>query len=62
MSSANLQFSASKLNLQGNRVNGLRGDEACKEVVVPGGNLAAEAEGILARRLSDQVVGRKGSE
>ena len=43
--------------VQGNRVKVSCGDEACEEVVVPGGNLAAEAEGILARRLSDQVVG-----
>lgn len=41
---------------QGKRVNGLCDDEAYQELVVPGRNLAAEAEGILGRRLSDQVV------
>ena len=33
---------------QGNRVKKLCGDEACEEVVIPGGNFAAEAEGILS--------------
>lgn len=35
------------LHGQGNRVKSC-GDEACEEVVVPGGDLAAEAEGIFA--------------
>jgi hypothetical protein len=33
---------------QGNRVKELCGDEACEEVVVPGGGFALEAEGVLA--------------
>jgi hypothetical protein len=33
---------------QGNRVKKLCGDEACEEVVVPGGDFAAESEGILS--------------
>ena len=33
---------------QGNRVKKLCGDEACKEVVIPGGDFAAESEGILS--------------
>jgi hypothetical protein len=33
---------------QGNRVKKLCGDEACEEVVIPGGDFAAESEGILS--------------
>ena len=33
---------------QGNRVKELCGDEACEEVVIPGGDFAAESEGILS--------------
>jgi cell division protein FtsZ len=33
---------------QGNRVKRLCGDEACEEVVIPGGDFAAESEGILS--------------
>ena len=35
----------------------LCGDEACEEVVVPGGGFALEAEGVLAGGFTDQVVG-----
>lgn len=42
---------------QGNRVKGSCCDEACEEVVVPGGDLAADAQGAFAGRPSDQVVG-----
>jgi hypothetical protein len=34
--------------MQGNRVKKLCGDEACEEVVIPGGDFAAESEGILS--------------
>jgi hypothetical protein len=34
--------------LQGNRVKKLCGDKACEEVVIPGGDFAAESEGILS--------------
>jgi hypothetical protein len=37
---------------QGNRVKKLCGDEACEEVVIPGGDFAAESEGILSPGLS----------
>jgi hypothetical protein len=40
---------------QGNRVKNSCGDEACEEFVIPGGDFAAEADGILARGSSDQV-------
>ena len=33
---------------QGNRVKKLCGDKACEEVVIPGGDFAAESEGILS--------------
>jgi hypothetical protein len=33
---------------QGNRVKESCGDEACEEVVIPGGDFAAESEGILS--------------
>jgi hypothetical protein len=33
---------------QGNRVKKLCGDKACEEVVIPGGDVAAESEGILS--------------
>jgi hypothetical protein len=33
---------------QGNRVKKLCSDEACEEVVIPGGDFAAESEGILS--------------
>ena len=33
------------------------GDEACKEVIIPSGDLAAEAQGVLAGSLSDEVLG-----
>jgi hypothetical protein len=33
---------------QGNRVKGSCGDEACEEVVVPSGDFAPEAQGVLA--------------
>jgi hypothetical protein len=33
--------------VQGNRVKKSCGDEACEEVIVPGGDFALEAEGIL---------------
>jgi hypothetical protein len=36
---------------QGNRVKKLCGDEACEEVVIPGGDFAAESEGIFPRAL-----------
>jgi len=39
------------------RVKNSCGDEACEEVVIPSGDLAAEAEGIFARRSADQVEG-----
>ena len=39
---------AIKVLKQGNRVKKLCGDEACKEVVIPGGDFAAESEGILS--------------
>jgi len=38
-------------------VNALCGDEAGEEVVVTGGDLAAETQCVLAKRLADQVVG-----
>lgn len=38
-------------------MNGLRGKEACEEVFIPGGDHAAEAEGVFAGGLSDEVVG-----
>jgi len=34
--------------IQGNRVKKLCGDKACEEVVIPGGDFAAESEGILS--------------
>src|SRR5712691_4162378 len=42
---------------QGNRVKNSCCDEACEEVVIPSGDFAAEAEGILAWGSSDQVEG-----
>src|SRR5260370_39491170 len=42
---------------QGNRVKNSCCDEACEEVVIPSGDFAAEAEGILAWGSSDQVGG-----
>jgi hypothetical protein len=42
---------------QGNRVKNSCDDEACEEVVVPSGDFAAEADGILAWSSSDQVEG-----
>lgn len=36
-------------------MNGSCGDEACEELVVPGGDLSAEATGIFAGGFSDQV-------
>jgi hypothetical protein len=42
---------------QGNRVKKLCGDEACEEVVIPGGDFAAESEGILSPGSPDQVEG-----
>ena len=39
---------AEKVYSQGNRVKRLCGDEACEEVVIPGGDFAAESEGILS--------------
>src|SRR5258707_9533182 len=43
--------------LQGNRVKNSCCDEACEEVVIPSGDFAAEADGILAWGSSDQVEG-----
>src|SRR5438105_3028897 len=42
---------------QGNRVKASGGEKACEEVVIPSGDLALEAEGVLARGVSDEVVG-----
>jgi len=39
--------------LQGNRVKELCGDEVCEEVVIPGGDFAAESEGILSPGSAD---------
>src|SRR5882672_2508939 len=44
-------------DIQGNRVKNSCCDEACEEVVIPSGDFAAEAEGILAWGSSDQVEG-----
>src|SRR5258707_15476475 len=44
-------------SLQGNRVKNSCCDEACEEVVIPSGDFAAEADGILAWGSSDQVEG-----
>src|SRR3954466_1024405 len=42
---------------QGNRVKGSAGiDEACEELVVPGGDLAPNAQRVFAGRFADQVV------
>ena len=35
------------LTAQGNRVKLSRGDEACQEIVIPGGNLTPQAQGVL---------------
>jgi hypothetical protein len=50
-------FSYSRKILQGNRVKELFGDQICEEVVVPCGDLSSEAHGVLAWRISDEVVG-----
>src|ERR1035437_8796838 len=42
---------------QGNRVKVLCGDEACEEIVVPGGDLTPESQGVLAGSLSDEIMG-----
>src|ERR1700693_3356858 len=42
---------------QGNRVKKLCGDKACEEVVIPGGDFAAESEGILSPGSPDLVEG-----
>src|SRR4051794_26156818 len=42
---------------QGNRVKGSAGiDKACEEIVVPGGDLAPNAQRVFAGRFADQVV------
>ena len=43
---------------QGNRVKGSAAgiDEACEEIVVPGGDLAPNAQRVFAGRFADQVV------
>src|SRR3954447_20463212 len=42
---------------QGNRVKGSAGiDEACEEIVVPGGDLAPHAQRVFAGCFADQVV------
>ena len=38
-------------------MNGLCGDEACEERVVPSGDFAAEAQGVLAGSVAQEVVG-----
>src|SRR6266852_5782466 len=40
---------------QGNRVKDSCCDEACEEIVIPRGDFAAEADGILSRGSSNQV-------
>ena len=42
---------------QGNRVKGSCGDEVCEEVVVPGGDFAPEAQGVLAFGVAEKVEG-----
>src|SRR3954465_14712919 len=43
--------------MQGNRVKGSAGiDEASEELVVPGGDLAPNAQRVFAGRFADQVV------
>jgi len=42
---------------QGNRVKELCGEEACEEVVVPGGGFSPEAEGVFAGGFADEVAG-----
>jgi hypothetical protein len=42
------RFKALRSCQQGNRVKKLCGDEACKEVVIPGGDFAAESDGIIS--------------
>src|SRR6516162_3374396 len=44
----NVALSILAILVQGNRVKELCGDEACEEVVIPGGDFAAESEGILS--------------
>jgi len=42
---------------QGNRVKGSCGDEACEEIVVPGGDFAPQAERVLAFGVAEEVEG-----
>src|SRR5580700_11502732 len=42
---------------QGNRVKKSCGNEACEEIVVPGGDFAFGAEAWLAWGLADEIVG-----
>jgi hypothetical protein len=42
---------------QGNRVKKSCGNKACKEIVIPAGDLAPKAEGVFSRGSSDQIVG-----
>jgi hypothetical protein len=42
------EWNTRERNRQGNRVKKLCGDKACEEVVIPGGDFAAESEGILS--------------
>src|SRR5208282_2862847 len=44
-------------DLQVNRVKRSRGDEAREKVVIPCGDLAPAAQGVLAGNLSEQVMG-----
>ncbi|MBC7950915.1 MAG: hypothetical protein H7Z12_03720, partial [Rhodospirillaceae bacterium] len=38
-------------------MKGLCGDEACEEIVIPGGDLSAETQGIFAGGSSQQIMG-----
>src|SRR5271166_1720712 len=59
-----LAFPTVSLCEQGNRVNILRGDQACEKVVIPRGNLSPAAQGVLTGSLPEQVVSHvfKGGE
>src|SRR5260370_18179808 len=46
-----------RYSTQGNRVKNSCCDEGCEEVIIPSGDFAAEADGILAWGSSDQVEG-----
>ena len=45
------------IEFQGNRVKKLCSDETCEKVIIPGGDFAAEAEGIFTGGSPDQVEG-----